>query len=100
MINAAIAIPREKIASLCGRHHIRWLALFGSALTDEFGADSDLDVLVQFEAGRTPGFGFITVQDELTELFGRKVDLHTPASLSRYFRDEVMASAETLYGHP
>ena len=100
MINAAIAIPREKVASFCRRHHILWLALFGSALTDEFGPDSDLDILVQFEAGRTPGFGFVTVQDELTELFGRQVDLHTLASLSRYFRDEVMASAETLYGRP
>ena len=100
MINAAVAIPREKIASLCRRHHIRWLALFGSALTDEFGADSDLDVLVQFEAGKTPGFGFVAIQDELTELFARNVDLHTPSSLSRYFREEVMASAETLYGRP
>ena len=92
-----IEIPRETLAAFCRRHRIRRLALFGSILRDDFRADSDVDVLVEFEPGATPGFGFIGVQDELSGLLGRTVDLHTPASLSRYFRDEVLREAEALY---
>jgi predicted nucleotidyltransferase len=92
-----IDIPVDRIAELCRRHHIRKLGLFGSVLRDDFGPGSDIDVLVEFEEGHTPGFGFITIQDELSDLLGRKVDLNTPASLSRYFRDEVVRGAEVLY---
>jgi predicted nucleotidyltransferase len=92
-----VRIPREKIAEFCRRNHIRRLALFGSVLTDRFGPDSDLDVLVEFEPGHTPGYDFFTMEDELSELLGRKVDLNTPGFISRYFRDEVMAQAENLY---
>jgi predicted nucleotidyltransferase len=86
-----------KIADLCSRWHIRRLALFGSVLRDDHRADSDIDVLVEFEPGHVPGFDFITIQDELTEIFGRQVDLHTPSTLSKFFRDDVLDRAKTLY---
>ncbi|HEX2094652.1 MAG TPA: nucleotidyltransferase family protein [Longimicrobiaceae bacterium] len=92
-----IEIPREKIAEFCRRHGIRKLALFGSVLRDDLGPESDLDVLVEFEPGRTPGFGFIALQEELSAMLGREVDLNIPNSLSRYFRDEVVCNAEVLY---
>ncbi|MHC4253224.1 MAG: nucleotidyltransferase family protein [Planctomycetota bacterium] len=92
-----IDIPREKIAEFCRRNHIRRLALFGSVLTDRFGPDSDIDVLVEFEPGHTPGYDFFTMESELTEIMGRKVDLNTPGFLSKYFREEVVAQAENLY---
>ena len=92
-----LAIPNDRIAAFCRRRHIRRLALFGSVLRDDFGADNDVDVLVEFEPGHTPGFEFIAIQDELTQLLDRRVDLNTPQCLSRYFRDEVVAEAEVLY---
>ena len=94
-----INIPKEKIAAFCRRHHIRKLALFGSVLRDDFQPDSDVDVLVEFELGHVPGFfGLFDMEEELSTLLGRrKVDLRTPQDLSRYFRDQVVANAETLY---
>jgi len=94
---AKISIPREQIAEFCRRHHIRKLSLFGSVLRNDFRPDSDVDVLVEFEPGKTPGLAFFAMQDELSELFGRPVDLNTPAWLSRYFRDDVLAEAEPMY---
>jgi uncharacterized protein with HEPN domain/predicted nucleotidyltransferase len=73
--------------------------LFGSVLRpQDFRADSDLDVLVEFEAGHVPGFAFVDLANELSVLVGRPVDLHTPASLSPEFRDAVLREAEVLYG--
>lgn len=92
-----IEISGQSLEELCQRHHIRRLALFGSILRDDFRSESDIDVLATFEPGATPGFGFIGIQDELSEILGRPVDLHTPASLSRYFRDDVLHEAEVLY---
>jgi predicted nucleotidyltransferase len=92
-----IEIPQDKIADFCRRHHIRRLALFGSVLREDFQPDSDIDVLVEFESEHIPGFEFIGIEDELSKLFGRKVELHTPKFLSRYFRDKVQAEAETQY---
>jgi len=92
-----IAVPLPRLADFCERHHIRRLALFGSVLRDDFTPESDVDVLVEFEAGRTPGFAFVRMQDELSEILGRRVDLNTVNSLSKYFRDEVLAEAEELY---
>ena len=94
---AHINIPRERIADLCRRSHIRKLALFGSVLTDRFRPDSDVDVLVEFEPGHTPGFAFCEIASELSDILGREVDLHTPNSLSRYFRDQVLAGAQVEY---
>lgn len=92
-----IAIDRERLAEFCVRNAIRRLALFGSALRDDFHEASDLDLLVEFEPGRTPGLAFFVMQDDLTTLLGRRVDLNTPAFLSPSFRDEVEQSAEVLY---
>ena len=92
-----IEIPHERIVDFCRRHHIRRLALFGSVLRDDFTPASDVDMLVEFEPGKTPGFAFFRMQDELSEMIGRRVDLNTPKELSKYFRDEVLADAEDLY---
>ncbi|HEX5506860.1 MAG TPA: nucleotidyltransferase family protein [Thermomicrobiales bacterium] len=94
-----IAVDRAAIAEFCRRHHIRKLAFFGSVLRDDFRPDSDVDVLVEFEPGRTPGyFNLVDMEDELAAVLGgRKVDLRTAQELSRYFRDEVVATAEVQY---
>lgn len=92
-----IEIPTEELAEFCRRNGIRRLALFGSVLRDDFTPESDIDVLVEFEPGVRTGFKFFAMQDELSELLGREVDLHTPASLSKYFRDEVLREAEVVY---
>ncbi len=90
-------LPHKEIEQFCARHNIRRLALFGSVLREDFGPESDVDVLVEFEAGHVPGLGFFDLQEELTSIIGRNVDLHTPPSLSRYFRDRVLAEAEVQY---
>ena len=92
-----IDISREAIAEFCRRHHIRHLALFGSILREDFGPDSDVDVLVEFEPGHVPGFAFFAMETELSEILGRKVDLNTPNFLSHYFRDRVLQEAEVQY---
>ena len=96
---ARIDIPQDKLAELCRRRHIRHLALFGSTLRDDFGRDSDVDVLVEFEPGHVPGFiGMAEIELEMSGILGRKVDLRTAAELSRYFRRQVLQEAETIYG--
>jgi len=100
MMRAKVEIPAERIRDFCGRHHIRSLALFGSVLRDDFGPDSDVDVIVEFEPGHAPGLDFFAMQDELSEIFGRTVDLNTPGFLSRHFRDRVLADAEVQYVAP
>jgi predicted nucleotidyltransferase len=95
-----IAIPQAELAAFCKRHHIRWLALFGSVLRDDFGPASDIDVLVDFEPGHVPGFAYFRMQDELSNLLGRRVDLLTPRAISAYFVDDVLRDAMTLYGAP
>jgi len=92
-----LSMDRRAIAGFCQRHHIRRLALFGSVLRPDFRPDSDVDVLVEFEPGCVPGLAFFSMQRELSELLGRKVDLNTPADLSRYYRDNVLAEAQVLY---
>ena len=89
-----IRYDRGKLAKLCRRHQVRRLSLFGSVLTDAFGPDSDVDVLVEFEPGHTPGLGITDIEDELSALFGgRRVDVVTERSLHRLLRDHVLASA-------
>ncbi|MCK9374884.1 MAG: nucleotidyltransferase family protein [Syntrophobacterales bacterium] len=92
-----ISFPKEMIAEFCRRHHIKKLAIFGSALRPDFRADSDIDVLVEFEPDHIPGLAFFAMADELSEILGRKVDLNTPQCLSRYFRDEVLKEAVVQY---
>lgn len=93
-----ITLPKDRLAAFCRNNQIAKLSLFGSVLREDFSPDSDVDVLVEFEEGHTPGFfGLARMEEELSELFGRKVDLRTPQDLSRYFRDEVMGTATVQY---
>lgn len=92
-----IPVNRAKIAEFCRKHHIRRLAFFGSVLRDDFRPDSDVDVLVEFEPEYVPGLAFFAMEDELSEILGRKVDLNTPNFLSPYFRAQVEAEAEAQY---
>lgn len=94
----AVDIDPVTIRTFCQRHKIRRLSFFGSVLTEDFGPESDLDVLVEFEPGQVPGlFAAAGMEQELSELLGRKVDLRTPNDLSRHFRDEVLAKAVVQY---
>jgi len=94
-----IDLTDDQIASFCRQHHIRKLSLFGSVLRDDFTPESDVDVLVEFHPGHVPGFfGISDMQDELSRMVGGyRVDLRTPQEISRYFREEVLASAEVRY---
>ena len=94
---AQIPFPKERIAEFCRKHHITKLAIFGSVLRPDFRADSDIDVLVEFEPGQVPGLAFFAMQEELSSILGRKVDLNTPQCLSRYFRDRVLQEALVQY---
>ena len=90
--------PHDELAALCRRYHIRRLALFGSALRDDFGPDSDIDLLVEFEPGTTVGFRIFRVEEELSVVFGgRKIDLVNPKYLNRWIRDDVLTSAREIY---
>jgi hypothetical protein len=95
-----ISIDRKKIAEFCRRNHIRKLALFGSVLRKDFSVGSDVDILVEFEPGQVPGLAFFSMEKELSEIMGEKVDLNTPQFLSPYFRDQVLSEAETQYVAP
>jgi len=92
-------IPKNLIEEFCRKHHIRKLSIFGSYLRDDFGPDSDIDFLVEFEPEHIPGLiRFAGMERELSQLLGgQKVDMRTALDLSRYFRDEVVASAEVQY---
>jgi predicted nucleotidyltransferase len=92
-----MSIDSDKIADFCRKHHIRRLSLFGSVLRDDFGPESDVDVLVEFEPGHTPGLAFFSMEEELSRIIGRKVDLNTPGFLSPYFRDIVERESEVQY---
>ena len=98
MTSQATQTQPEALRAFCRRHHIHRLALFGSVPRGEARLDSDLDVLVEFEPGHVPGLAFITIQDQLSALFGgRPVDLVTPKFLNPRIRDRVLAEAEVLY---
>lgn len=93
-----VEFPEDRLADFCRRHGVASLSVFGSILTDSFGPSSDVDVLVVFQPGRTPGlFGFGAMVQELQELTGRRVDLRTPEDLSKYFRARVMREARPLH---
>lgn len=93
-----IYLSREQVAAYCKRHHITKLAVFGSALRDDFTPQSDVDFLVVFEKGKEPGLITLAgMEDELSEIVGRKADLRTPEDLSIRFRDKVLQTAEVQY---
>ncbi len=94
----AIELDKQRIADFCRRNYIQRLSLFGSVLREDFGPDSDVDVLVQFEPGAVVTLlDMVRMEDELAQVIGRKVDLRTPQDLSRYFRDQVLATAVVQY---
>jgi len=97
-LRKGISVSRADLTAFCQRHHIKSLALFGSILREDFRPDSDIDVLVEFQPGKTPGLLTIaSMERELSALFsGRKVDLRTPQDLSRYFREKVLREAVVL----
>lgn len=98
MERVRINISHEELAAFCRQNHIMKLSLFGSVLRNDFTPESDIDVLIEFEQGRVPGLIRLSGMElELSRLFGRKVDLRTPEDLSRYFRDEVVRTAEVQY---
>ncbi|MGB9722985.1 MAG: nucleotidyltransferase family protein [Chloroflexia bacterium] len=93
-----LRVSSSRIADFCRRHRIRKLSLFGSVLRDDFGPNSDVDVLVELEPGHVPGLIRLAgMEQELAELLGRRVDINTAHCLSRYFQDEVLAEAVVIY---
>ena len=93
-----IDVDKQLIVDFCARYHIRKLAFFGSVLTDDLRPDSDVDVLVEFEKDREPGLiALAGMEQELSSILGRKADMRTPEDLSRYFRDDVISTAEVQY---
>ena len=93
-----VELPTEEIEAFCRRNHIRKLSLFGSVLRHDFrDGESDIDVLAEFEPGHTPGLRFFALQEELSRLFGQRVDLNTPQFLSDQFRHQVLADQLPLY---
>jgi predicted nucleotidyltransferase len=100
MAHDAIDIPQDRLAEICRRYGVKRLSLFGSVLTDRFGPESDVDMVVEFLPDARIGlFEMYDMEQELMRLVGggRKVDLRTPAELSRYFRDQVMRDAVLQY---
>jgi len=95
----SLAIAEEQLARFCRGRHIRRLSLFGSTLAGTARPDSDVDLLVEFEPGHEPGLlGLASMEAELAGMLGgKKVDLRTPQDLSRYFRDQVLRTAEVQY---
>ena len=86
------------VRAFCQRHGIARLALFGSAVRDDFGPDSDVDVLVEFQPGHVPGLDFVSIERELSGLLqGRRVDLVTTKFLNVRIREQVLREAEPLY---
>ena len=98
-MNPQVSVSKTALATFCQEHGIKRLAIFGSALREDFGPESDIDVLVEFEPDRIPGLlGVAGMELELSELFtGRTVNLRTPEDLSPYFRQDVLAKAEVQY---
>jgi uncharacterized protein len=93
-----INIPQKKLEQFCKRHHIRKLSLFGSVLSDHFGPQSDVDVLVEFDPDHIPGLSLIRMQDELSEIFdGRQIDLVTLKFLNPRIRRKVETEALVQY---
>jgi uncharacterized protein len=91
-------IPKDLIEAFCIKHHMSKLSIFGSYLREDFGPESDIDFLVEFDPNHIPGLLEIAgMEIELSEMLGRKVDLRTAQDISRYFRDEVVAQAQVQY---
>jgi predicted nucleotidyltransferase len=81
----------------CQRHSVKKMSFFGSVITSRFGPESDIDILIEFHEGKSPGFGFFTMQDELAEILGRPVDVTTVGGLHPLLKEKVLQTAETYY---
>lgn len=92
-----IEIDHERLEKLCRAYGVRRLAFFGSVIRDDFGADSDVDILVEFQPGAKVGLSFFSLQQELSGLLGRRVDLSTPGFLSPRIREIVAREARPVY---
>lgn len=93
-----IEIPKKKVAEFCRRHHIRKLSIFGSALGEHFGEDSDIDVLVDYEPGQVIGFRIFDMEAELSRMLGGvKVDIVNVKYLNHRLREHILESAEVQY---
>jgi predicted nucleotidyltransferase len=98
MSEASIRLPKDRIAEFCERNQVRRLSLFGSVLREDFGPDSDVDILVEFEPGTRMGLIRLSgLEIELCKIVGRKVDLNTPGFLSKYYRDQILTEADVQY---
>ncbi|MGI8793368.1 MAG: nucleotidyltransferase family protein [Acidimicrobiales bacterium] len=96
-IRADLEIDDQSLAEICRRWHLRELSLFGSVLRDDFGPESDVDLLYAFEDGHVPGWAIVDLADELETLFGRRIDLVGRGSVHWLIRDEVLAQARPLH---
>lgn len=94
-----IIISNKKLIKFCEDNHIKKLSVFGSALSDKFNHESDIDLLVEFESGHVPVLlKLVEMEEEISSLLdGRKMDLRTPNDISRYFRSDVLESSEVIY---
>jgi uncharacterized protein len=92
-----IAFDREALAALCRKHHIRRLAFFGSVLRDDFGPESDVDLLYEFEEGKTPGWEFVRVMEDFSRFFGRPVDMVPFNDINHRLRDRILGEAQLQY---
>jgi len=98
MGEARISIPKDKISEFCEQNQVRRLSFFGSVLREDFGPDSDVDILVEFEPGTRMGLIRLSgLEIELGKIIGRKVDLNTPGFLNKYYRDQILAEADVQY---
>ena len=98
MSEARISIPKDRIVEFCKRNQIRRLCFFGSVLREDFGPDSDVDILVEFKPGTRMGLIRLSgLEIELDKIIGRKVDLNTPGFLSKYYRDQILTEADVQY---
>lgn len=97
MLKQNIIIPEGVLTHFCQRHHIRKLSFFGSILGDKFQSESIVDILVEFDPDHMPGFDFFSMQEELSQIIGRLVELHTPNFLSPHFREDVVQNAQVIY---
>ena len=97
MMTPQIDIDRAQLEKLCRKYGIQRLSLFGSVTRDDFGDDSDVDILVEFLPHAKVGLSFFSLQDELSQILGRQVDLSTPGFLSTRIRDRVTSEARPVY---
>ena len=93
-----LKLSKSEIAEFCRKNKIIKLSLFGSSLRDDFNSGSDVDILVEFDPQARIGLMKLAgMEIELSEIIGRKVDLNTPAFISKYYRDKVLAESEVQY---